>query len=98
MEANEESREDELDRRWDAATPVPAVEAVAGKELAPARARQTKDVLEVWRRGGERAAYGRMKRSAHRGEEQHAADARPDLEAAVGDVLVRHPIPCEVEQ
>jgi hypothetical protein len=71
---------------------------MAGEELAPARARQRKDVLEIRRRSSERAADGRMERSAHGGEEQHTADARSDLEATVGDVLVRHPIACEVEQ
>jgi hypothetical protein len=71
---------------------------MAGKELAPTRPREAKDVLDVRRRGGERAADGRMERSAHGGEEQDSGDARPDLEAAVGDVLVRHPIPCEVKQ
>jgi hypothetical protein len=74
------------------------VEAVAGKELAATRPREAKDVLEVGRRSGERAADGRIEWAAHSGEEQHAADARADLEAAVRDVLVRHPIPCEVEQ
>jgi hypothetical protein len=56
-----------------------------------------KDVLEVRRRSGECAADGRIERSAHRGEEQDTGDPRADLEAAVGDVLVRHPIACEVE-
>jgi hypothetical protein len=96
--ADEEARQDELDRCWDTATSVPAVEAVAGKELAATRPREAKDVLEVGRRSGERAADGRIEWAAHSGEEQHAADARADLEAAVRDVLVRRPIPCEVEQ
>jgi hypothetical protein len=96
-EANEVARDDELDRRRDAATPVPAVEAVAGKELAATRPREAKDVLEVRRRSGERAADGRIEWAAHSGEEQHAADTRADLEAAVRDVLVRHPISGEVE-
>jgi hypothetical protein len=77
---------------------VPAAEAVAGEELASARARKAKDVLEVRRRSGERAADGRIERSAHCGEEHHFGDARADLEAAVGDVLVRDPITCQVEQ
>ena len=45
--ANEEAGEDELGRRRNAATAVPAAEAVAGEELAPARSRQAKDVLKV---------------------------------------------------
>lgn len=97
-EANEEASEEELGRRRHAATPVPAVEAVAREELAPAGPGEPKDVLDVRTRSGERSADGRIERSAHGGEEQHTADARSDLEATVGDVLVRHPIPCEVEQ
>jgi len=74
------------------------VEAVTGKELTPAWTRELKDVLEVRRRSGERAADRRIERSPHRSEEQHCGDARADLEAAVVDVLVRHTISCEVEQ
>jgi len=97
-EAHEEARDDELDRRRDAATAVPAVEAVAGEELASARPREAKDVLEVRRRSGERAAHGWIERSPERGEEQHPGDARADLEAAIGNVLVWHPIACKMEQ
>jgi hypothetical protein len=97
-EANEEASDNELGRRRDAATPVPAVEAVAREELASARPREAKDVLEVRRRSGERAANRRIERSSHRGEEENSGDARSDLEAAVGDVLVWHPITCKVEQ
>jgi len=57
-EAKEKARDDELDRRRDAATPVPAVVAVAREELAPARPWEAKDVLEVRRRSGKRAADG----------------------------------------
>jgi hypothetical protein len=97
-EADEEASEKKLGRRGQTTTPVPVVEAMAGEELAPGRPREPKDVLDVRRRSSERSADGRIERAAHCGEEQHAADARADLEAAVGDVLVRHPIPCEVEQ
>ena len=74
------------------------MEAVAGEELAPARPREAKDVLEVRRRSGKRAADGRIERSPDRGEEQNSGDARADLEAAVGDVLVWHPITYKMEQ
>jgi hypothetical protein len=77
---------------------VPAAEAVAGEELAPAGPREAKDMLEVRRGSGERPADSRIERSAHGGEEQDCSDARADLEAAVGDVLVRHPVSREVEQ
>jgi hypothetical protein len=45
--ANEEPGEDELGRRRNAAAAMPAAEAVAGEELAPAGSREAKDVLEV---------------------------------------------------
>ena len=55
-------------------------------------------MLEVQRRSGKRAADGWIERSPDRGEEENSGDARADLEAAVGNVLMRHPIACEVEQ
>ena len=97
-EADEETREEELDRRRKTAAPVPAMEAMTREELAPAGPRETKEVLEVWRRSSERPGHRGIERSAHRGEEQDRGDARADLEAAVGDVAVRHPIADEVEE
>jgi hypothetical protein len=98
QETDEETREEELERRRKTAAPVPAMEAMTREELAPARPRQTKEVLEVWRTSSERAGHRGIERSAHRGEEQDRGDARADLEAAVGDVSVRHPIADEVEE
>lgn len=69
-EADEETREEELDRRRKTAASVPATEAMTREELPPARPRETKEVLEVWRRSSERAGHGGIKRSAHRGEQQ----------------------------
>jgi hypothetical protein len=97
-EADKEAREEELDRRRKTTAPVPAMEAMTREELAPARPRQPKEMLEVWRTGSERAGHRGIERSAHRGEEQDCGDARADLEAAVGDVTVRHPIADEVEE
>jgi hypothetical protein len=97
-EANEETREEELDRRRKTAAPVPATQAMTREELAPAGPRETKEVLEVWRRSSKRAGHRGIERSAHRGEDQDCGDARADLEAAVGDVTVRHPIADEVEK
>jgi hypothetical protein len=77
---------------------VPAIEAVTREELATARPWKTKEVLQVWRRSSERTGDGRIERSTHRGEEQDCSDARADLEAAVGDVTVRHSIAEEVEE
>jgi hypothetical protein len=84
----EETREEELDRRRKTAAPVPAVEAMTREELAPARPRQPKKVLEVWSRSSERAGHRGIERSAHRRQEQDCGDAGADLEAAVGDVAV----------
>jgi hypothetical protein len=97
-EADKEAREEELDRRRKTTAPVPAMEAMTREELAPARPRQPKEMLEVWRTSSERAGHGGIERSAHRGEEQDCGDARADLETAVGDVTVRHPIADEVEE
>jgi hypothetical protein len=97
-EADEETRDKELDRRRKTAAPVPAVEAVTREELAPARPRQPKEVLEVGSRSRERAGHRRVEGSAHRGEEQDCGDPRADFEAAVGDVTVPHPIAGEVEE
>jgi len=97
-EAHEEAGEDELSRRRDATTPVPAVEAVAGKELAAARTREPDDVLDVRRRSGQGAGDGRIERPARGDEEEDSGDPGADFEAAVRDVLVRHPVAREVEQ
>ena len=73
-EADEEAGQEKLDRRGEAAALVPAMEAVAREELPPARPREAQNMLEVGRRGGERAAHGRIERSAHRGEEHYPRD------------------------
>jgi 4-aminobutyrate aminotransferase-like enzyme/Ser/Thr protein kinase RdoA (MazF antagonist) len=96
--ADEEACDEELDGRRDAARPVPAAQAVARKELPAARSGQAKDVFEVRARRRERPGDCGIERSAYHGEEQHAADAREDLEAAVGDVLMRHSIACDVQE
>ena len=97
-ETDEETREQELDRCRKTTAPVPAAEAVAREELAPARPWETKEVLEVWRRSSERSGHRRIERPTHRGEEQDRSYARADLEAPVGDVTVWHPITEEVEE
>jgi hypothetical protein len=97
-EADEEAREEELERGRKTAASVPAVHAMTREELASARPRQTKEVLEVWSSSSERAGHRGVERSAHRREEQDRGDPRADLEAAVGDVSVRHPITDEVEE
>lgn len=91
-EADEKAREDELGRGRDAATTVPAVEAVAGKELAAPGPWKTYHVLDVRTGRRQRTTHRRIQRSAHGGEKEHSRDTRADLEAAVADVLVRHPV------
>jgi hypothetical protein len=95
---DEKTGEKELGRRGYAAAPVPAAQPVAGEELATAWSREAKDVFEVGQRSRERARDGGIERSAHSAEKQDAGDARTDLERAVGDVLVRHSIACEVKE
>jgi hypothetical protein len=97
-EADKEAREEQLERRRKTTAPVPAMEAMTREELAPARPRQPKEMLEIWRTSSERAGHRGIERSAHRGEEHDCGDARADLEAAVGDITVRHPIADEVEE
>ena len=55
-------------------------------------------MLEVRTRSGKRAADRRIERSPHRSEEQHCGDARADLEAAVWDVVVWHPVARKMKQ
>jgi hypothetical protein len=71
---------------------------VAGEELATARPREANEVLEVRTGSRDRAGDSGIKWSAHRGQEQDSGDARADLEAAVGDVLLRDPIAREVKE
>ncbi len=95
---DEKTGEKELGRRGYAAAPVPAAQAVAGKELATAWAREAKDVFEIRKRSCEGARHGGIEWSARRAEKQDAGDARTDLKSAVRDVLVRHPITREVKE
>jgi hypothetical protein len=77
---------------------MPAAKAVARKQLVPARARESEDVLHVGAGGGKRAANRGVERPAHRRQEQHGCDARPDLEGPVRDVFVRHPVARQVQE
>jgi hypothetical protein len=77
---------------------MPSSHPVARKELASAWARETEDVLEVRGGRGERTRDGRVERASNGGEQQHGCDSRGDLELAIDDVLVRHPVAGEVEE
>jgi hypothetical protein len=65
---------------------VPAAEAVAGKELAPAWARQSDHVLHVRNGGGHGAQNGGVQRPAGGSEYEERRDAAGNLEASRGDV------------
>jgi hypothetical protein len=54
-------------------------------------------MLQVWRRGRQRPCHGRVEWAAHQGQEEHRGDPGADLEAAIADVLMRHPVPRQVE-
>ena len=71
---------------------------MAGEELATAGPREAEDVFQVRTRSRERARDGGIEWSAHSAEEQDPCDARPDLESAVRDVLVRNPIARDVKE
>jgi len=97
QESDQDTGDEKLGRRADAAAAVPAVHTVAGEELAAARPRKAQDVLEVRRRRRERPGHGWIERAAHAGEEKDRGDPGGDLEAAIADVPVRHSIPGEMK-
>jgi hypothetical protein len=90
--ADEETGQDELNGGGESAAPMPAPEPVAWEELAAARPREAEEVLEVRTGSCKCAGDSGIKWSARSCQEQDAGDARADLEAPVGDVLVRDPI------
>jgi len=96
--AQQDTGGQKLNRSAHAPAAVPAVQAMAGEELAPAGAREGKDVLEVRSRRRERPGDGGIEGSTHRGEGQDGGDPGADLEAAVDDVLVRHQVAREMKQ
>jgi hypothetical protein len=55
-------------------------------------------VLGVRERTGEPADGRRVQRAARDSEGDDSADARPDLELAPADVVMRHPVADDVQQ
>ncbi len=96
--SDQESSRQELRPHRDAARAVPAGDPVARKQLAPARARQGQDVLEVGGRPGEPADRRRTGGTSDRGEQGERNGAAPELEAAGGDVAVRQAVAEQMEQ
>src|SRR5436309_2921936 len=95
QQAQERAREQELrlGRDADAVAATAAVE-----DLLPAHTQPRDDVLEVGHRRGSAAEHCGIERAAPGGEQAERGEAAADLEAAVGNVLVRHPVAGDVER
>jgi hypothetical protein len=74
---------------------MPATAAV--KELLPVRPQRREHVLEVGRRSRNRTKRRRIERATPCGEKRDRCNPASDLEAAAGDVPVRHAISGEVQ-
>jgi hypothetical protein len=76
-----------------------AVTAAAAMEehLSP-WAKPRDDVLEIRHRAGRRAQHRWIEHAAACGEEAERDEAAADLEAPVGNVLMRHPVAGNVER
>lgn len=72
--------------------------AAAMEDLLPSRAQPRRDVLEIGHRRSGGAEHGRIEESASRGQHRERHEAAAELEAAVGDVLVRHSVAGDVER
>lgn len=94
----QDSRCEELGAGGDAARPVPAAYAVAREQLATAGPWKTQHVLEIGRGAGSGAERDLVEEPTAKGERDDRRDPRPQLKAAVREVLVRHPIAGEVCQ
>lgn len=95
QQADERSGEQEL-RLGREAGAVAASAAV--EELLASGPQQRHEVLEVGRRRGCAAEHGRVEGPAPGGEQREHGKAASDLEPAVVDVLVRHPVACDVQR
>jgi len=70
---------------------------MAREELAAARAREWEDVLDVGTRCRQRSGDSRVERPPHERQQHDGGDAGANLEAAIADVVVRHPVACQVK-
>jgi hypothetical protein len=95
--ADQEAGDQELSPGRSAAAPVPAMEAMAREQLAAPRSREPEDVLQIRRRRCQRARHGGIERPARERQQHDGSDPRGDLEAAIADVLVWHPVPGQVQ-
>ena len=94
--ADDRARQDELNVRTEAAGTMPAAPAV--KELAAVRTQPRKDVLEIGRGSRCGPKRGRIEQSTAEREQRQTEKAAANLEATIGDVLVRHPITGQMQR
>jgi hypothetical protein len=94
--ADDRARQDELNVGREATGAMPAAPAV--KELAAVRAQPGKDVLEIGRGSRCGPNRGRIERPMTECEQRQTEEAAANLEATIGDVLMRHPITGQVQR
>ena len=75
---------------------MPSARAV--KELAAVQTQPRNDVLEIGRARGGRPERGRIERPAAEREQSQPNNAASDLEATIGDVVVRYPVTRQVQR
>jgi hypothetical protein len=94
QQAYDRTRDQELGPGGNASTVSPAA---AVEEQLAARPEPGHDVLEIGHRTRGAAEYGRVEEATARGQHAERGDPAADLEALVGDVLVRHSVGRDVE-
>jgi hypothetical protein len=95
-QADDRARQDELIVRREATGAMPAAPAV--KELAAVRTQPRKNVLEIGRGSRCGPKRGRIERPMAEREQRQTEEAAANLEATIGDVLVRHPITGQMQR
>lgn len=95
-QADDRARQDELNVRREATGAMPAAPAV--KELAAVRTQPGKDVLAIGRGSRCGPKRGRIERHMAECEQRQTEEAAANLEATIGDVLMRHPITGQVQR
>jgi hypothetical protein len=94
QQAHERTRAQELRLGGDAhAVPAAAVEDLLAPQPEPGH-----EVLQIRHRRRSAPEHRRVERAATGGEQAERDEAAADLEAPVGDVLVRHPIAGQMQR
>ena len=78
--------------------PTPCRPPPRWKSFSPAQPEPRHEVLEVGHRGRRAAEHGGVERAAPRREQAERDEAAADLEAPVGNVLVRHLVAGDVQR